>query len=115
MSMYIVSIRPGLFRLIMFPFLSSATLLLTKNCGTILRNKTKRYCVIELHYLARASAALKVCGYCIVASNSLNSNLLFPIGKYMLLDNKILGRPIILYITMSVDEIFYGKNCHQRN
>ena len=89
------------FRLIMFPFLSSATLLLTKNCGTIFRNKTKRYCVIELHYLARASAALKVCGYCIVASNSVNSNLLFPIGKYMLLDNKILGRPIILYITMS--------------
>ena len=63
--------------------------------------KQKRYCVIELHYLARVSAALKVCGYCIVASNSLNSKLLFLIGKYILLDNKILGQPIILYITMS--------------
>ena len=54
-----VSIRSGFFRLIMFPFLSSATLLLTKNCGTIFRNKTKKILRDRITLLGKSFGCIK--------------------------------------------------------
>ena len=47
------------FRLIMFPFLSSATLLLTKNRGTIFTNKTKKILRDRITLLGKSFGCIK--------------------------------------------------------